>query len=126
MPKDKNPKKPTTKPPKGDASPASSSATSPLEGPVVAKPKSGKSQTEIPGTERAVIPEVEAAIADYKTTRDTIAKLRAKLKQGKATLISLYKKHGIAHHPWDDEGEAYDGEFGTTEWFKLNKLDEDE
>jgi hypothetical protein len=101
MPKDKKPKN-----------------ASPLEGPVK------KKQTEIPGTEKKVIPEIEQKLLVYRKHRDEKLRLQKLVAQDKAELIALYKKHGIKHHPLVDGEDEYDGEFEQTETFKLNKVTE--
>lgn len=54
-----------------------------------------KTQTEVPGTERESIEEIDEAAIAYRETRDARMKLTKKEAETLATLAAVLEKHGI-------------------------------
>lgn len=61
-----------------------------------------KAQTEIPGTERPSIPEVEEAAEDYRALRDERMALAEKEAEAKRTLITKMKAHNQTAYRYED------------------------
>ncbi len=82
-----------------------------------------KKQTEVPGTERESIPEVDAAAADvYELTRERLD-IQEKEKNARAKLMDLMKKHKLTSvgYVYEDGEERYDVQFKETEKVSVKK-----
>jgi hypothetical protein len=66
-----------------------------------------KQQTEIPGTERKMISEVEHAASELRMTCTSRIELQKVEAEQRLELIEIMKKHGITVYKFhdDDEGE---------------------
>jgi hypothetical protein len=82
-----------------------------------------KQQTEIPGTERAVIAEVEEACEDYRLLRDQRMALSEKEAEAKARLIDRMKAHSVkAYRYADQDGVERKASIAEKENVKVSKV----
>jgi hypothetical protein len=88
--------------------------------------KPWKKQTEIPGTERAVIADLDVLAAKYVALRDKRAKMQADEKVMKAELTELLKKHELESYAYVDGGVEYVVELDVTEKLTVSKSDGDD
>lgn len=80
-------------------------------------------QTEIPGTERPSIPEVEEAAEDYRAIRDSRMQMAEKEAQAKATLIERMKAHSVkAYRYADSDGVERKAVIAEKESVKVAKV----
>lgn len=84
-----------------------------------------KRQTEIPGTERATIAEIDQLAATYVQKRDKRAAMQAEEKTLKAQLSTLLKKHDLTSYRYIDGGVEYEVELDITESLTVSKAEVD-
>lgn len=80
-------------------------------------------QTEIPGTERPVIAEIEEACEDYRLLRDQRMSLSEKEAEAKRVLIERMKSHNVkAYRYADQDGVERKAAIAEKENVKVSKV----
>lgn len=62
-----------------------------------------KRQTQIPGTERASIPEIDEAAEEYRLVRDERMALSTKEAEAKKKLVATMQSHNQSAYRYDDQ-----------------------